>query len=195
MDEDQRLAARFEEHRGELRAVAYRMLGSLAEADDAVQEAWLRFSRSDVSGVDNLGAWLTTVVGRGCLNMLRSRTTRREDPLTLHLPDPVVPPAPGTWPSCPTRSGSPSSGSWTCSRPPRGSPSCCTTCSPCPSTRSRPSSGGLRPRHASSPAGHAAGSRAPARRTATSPASGRSPTASSLAPPAAASPPPPADPA
>src|SRR5215510_2195272 len=90
MDEDQWLAARFEEHQGELRAVAYRMLGSLAEADDAVQEAWLRFSRSDVSGVDNLGAWLTTVVGRVCLNMLRSRTTRREDPLTLHLPDPVV---------------------------------------------------------------------------------------------------------
>src|SRR5262247_3745902 len=90
MDEDQWLAARFEEHRGELRAVAYRMLGSLAEADDAVQEAWLRLSRSDVSGVDNLGAWLTTVVGRVCLNMLRSRSTRREDPLTPHLPDPVV---------------------------------------------------------------------------------------------------------
>jgi len=70
MDEDQWLAARFEEHRGELRAVAYRMLGSLAEADDAVQEAWLRLSRSDVSGVNNLGAWLTTVVGRVCLNML-----------------------------------------------------------------------------------------------------------------------------
>jgi len=90
MDEDQWLAARFEEHRGELRAVAYRMLGSLAEADDAVQEAWLRLSRSDVSGVNNLGAWLTTVVGRVCLNMLRARTTRREDPLTPHLPDPVV---------------------------------------------------------------------------------------------------------
>jgi len=90
MDEDQWLAARFEEHRGELRAVAYRMLGSLAEADDAVQEAWLRLSRSDVSGVNNLGAWLTTVVGRVCLNMLRSRSTRREDPLTPHLPDPVV---------------------------------------------------------------------------------------------------------
>jgi len=90
MDEDQWLAARFEEHRGELRAVAYRMLGSLAEADDAVQEAWLRLSRSDVSGVNNLGAWLTTVVGRVCLNMLRARTTRHEDPLTPHLPDPVV---------------------------------------------------------------------------------------------------------
>ena len=90
MDEDQWPAARFEEHRGELHAVAYRMLGSLAEADDAVQEAWLRLSRSDVSGVNNLGAWLTTVVGRVCLNMLRSRTTRREDPLTPHLPDPIV---------------------------------------------------------------------------------------------------------
>src|SRR5262245_595692 len=105
MDEDQWLAARFEEHRGELRAVAYRMLGSLAEADDAVQEAWLRLSRSDVSGVDNLGAWLTTVVGRVCLNMLRSRTTRREDPLTPHLPDPVVTRAEDTDPRAPGTAG------------------------------------------------------------------------------------------
>ncbi|WP_049575936.1 sigma-70 family RNA polymerase sigma factor [Nonomuraea sp. SBT364] len=84
MDEhagDDRLAGRFEEHRSQLRAVAYRMLGSVSEADDAVQEAWLRLSRSDVTGVDNLGAWLTTVVARLCLNMLRSRQTRREDPL------------------------------------------------------------------------------------------------------------------
>ncbi|MEV4225144.1 sigma-70 family RNA polymerase sigma factor [Nonomuraea sp. NPDC049725] len=78
---DDRLAGLFEEHRGGLRAVAYRMLGSVSEADDAVQEAWLRLSRSDVSGVDNLGAWLTTVVARLCLNMLRARRTRREDPL------------------------------------------------------------------------------------------------------------------
>ena len=76
MDEDEWLAWRFEEHRSRLRAVAYRMLGSLSEADDAVQEAWLRLSRSDTSGVENLGGWLTTVVGRVCLNMLRSRTTR-----------------------------------------------------------------------------------------------------------------------
>jgi RNA polymerase sigma-70 factor (ECF subfamily) len=93
MNENQWLAERFEEHRGELRAVAYRMLGSLSEADDAVQEAWLRLARSDVSGVENLGAWLTTVVGRVCLSMLRSRTTRREDPLGPHVPDPVITPA------------------------------------------------------------------------------------------------------
>jgi len=84
------LAQRFEEQRGHLRAVAYRMLGSLAEADDAVQEAWLRLSRSDTSDVVNLAAWLTTVTGRICLDMLRSRTARREDPLDVHLPDPVI---------------------------------------------------------------------------------------------------------
>jgi len=76
MDEDEWLAWRFEEHRSRLRAVAYRMLGSLSEADDAVQEAWLRLSTADTSNVENLGGWLTTVVGRVCLNMLRSRTTR-----------------------------------------------------------------------------------------------------------------------
>jgi RNA polymerase sigma-70 factor (ECF subfamily) len=90
MDENDWLAERFEEHRGELRAVAYRMLGSLSEADDAVQEAWLRTSRADTGDVHNLGAWLTTVVGRVCLNMLRSRSTRREDPLGTHVPDPVI---------------------------------------------------------------------------------------------------------
>src|SRR6266568_7787734 len=98
MDSSDWLAKRFEEHRGELRAVAYRMLGSLSEADDAVQEAWLRLSRADTSEVRNLGAWLTTVVGRICLNMLRSRTTRREDPLAPHLPDPVIGRADGTDP-------------------------------------------------------------------------------------------------
>ena len=75
------LADRFQEHRTRLRAVAYRMLGSIAEADDAVQEAWLRLSRADTSGVDNFAGWLTTVVARVCLNMLRSRGTRREEPL------------------------------------------------------------------------------------------------------------------
>src|SRR5262249_7017488 len=90
MDEHEWLAERFEEHRTHLRAVAYRMLGSLSEADDAVQEAWLRLSRSDTSGVENLGAWLTTVVARVCLNMLRSRTSRREAPLGVHLPEPIV---------------------------------------------------------------------------------------------------------
>ena len=90
------LARRFEQHRGQLRAVAYRMLGSLSEAEDAVQEGWLRLARSDADAIDNLGAWLTTVVGRVCLDMLRSRTARREDPLEeIRVPDPVVAPLPG----------------------------------------------------------------------------------------------------
>jgi RNA polymerase sigma-70 factor (ECF subfamily) len=80
----------FEGHRTRLRAVAYRMLGSLPEADDAVQEAWLRASRSDVDGVDSLGAWLTTIVARVCLNMLRSRNARPEDPMGVHVPDPIL---------------------------------------------------------------------------------------------------------
>ncbi len=87
---DERLARRFEEHRGHLRAVAYRMLGSLDEADDAVQDAWLRLSRSDVGGVENLGGWLTTVVARICLNMLRARRTRPEDLVGVHVPDPII---------------------------------------------------------------------------------------------------------
>ncbi|PCC68858.1 RNA polymerase sigma-70 factor, ECF subfamily [Nannocystis exedens] len=90
MEERDRLTYRFEEHRTYLRGVAYRMLGSLSEADDAVQEAWLRLSRADASAVDNLRAWLTTVVARICLNLLRSRGTRREEPLGPHVPDPVV---------------------------------------------------------------------------------------------------------
>src|SRR4051794_14337163 len=89
------LAGRFEANRSHLRAVAYRMLGSVSEADDAVQEAWLRLSRSDASEVDNLRAWLTTVVGRVCLNMLRSRRNRREGSLETHLPDPIVSPEQG----------------------------------------------------------------------------------------------------
>jgi RNA polymerase sigma factor (sigma-70 family) len=84
------LAERFEEHRAHLKAVAYRMLGSLAEADDAVQEAWLRVSRSDTAAVDNLGGWLTTVVARICLNVLRSRNQRREESLDVHVPDPIL---------------------------------------------------------------------------------------------------------
>src|SRR4051812_18044749 len=91
MNDQDWLAERFEEHRGHLRAVAYRMLGSVNEADDAVQEAWLRLSRSDAEEIDNLGGWLTTVVGRVCLNMLRSRRTRGEQPLDeVHVPDPIV---------------------------------------------------------------------------------------------------------
>jgi RNA polymerase sigma factor (sigma-70 family) len=84
------LAARFEEQRGRLRAVAYRMLGSVSEADDAVQEAWLRLDRADTRDIANLGAWLTTVVTRICLNMLRSREQRREDPIEVHVPDPII---------------------------------------------------------------------------------------------------------
>jgi RNA polymerase sigma-70 factor (ECF subfamily) len=98
MTDQQWLAERFEEHRSRLRAVAYRMLGSLSEADDAVQDAWLRVSRADTSEVENLGAWLTTIVARVALNTLRSRTTRREQPLDVHVPDPVVDPADGTNP-------------------------------------------------------------------------------------------------
>ena len=92
MDEHDWLARQFEAHRGHLRGVAYRMLGSLSEADDAVQEAWLRLSRADSSEVENLGGWLTTIVARVCLNMLRARRSRREQPMDLavHLPDPVV---------------------------------------------------------------------------------------------------------
>src|SRR5436190_5103543 len=98
MDERDWLAERFEEQRTHLRAVAYRMLGSLSEADDAVQEAWLRLSRSDTDEIENLGGWLTTVVARVSLNMLRSRTARRQEPLGVHLPDPIVDPADGTDP-------------------------------------------------------------------------------------------------
>jgi RNA polymerase sigma-70 factor, ECF subfamily len=98
MDEREWLAERFEQHRKHLRAVAYRMLGSLSEADDAVQEAWLRLSRSHEGEIDNLGGWLTTVVARISLNMLRSRAARREEPLGVHIPDPIVDPADGTDP-------------------------------------------------------------------------------------------------
>jgi RNA polymerase sigma-70 factor (ECF subfamily) len=90
MDERDWLAERFQEHRPRLRAVAYRMLGSTSEAEDAVQEAWIRLSRSNAGEIDNLEAWLVTVVGRVALNMLRSRKTRREEPLDAHLPDPII---------------------------------------------------------------------------------------------------------
>ncbi|HEY2318849.1 MAG TPA: RNA polymerase sigma factor SigJ [Solirubrobacteraceae bacterium] len=98
MDEQEWLAARFEEHRGRLRAVAYRMLGSLSEADDAVQDTWLRLSRVDAGEVENLGGWLTTVVARVSLNMLRSRRSRREEPFGPHLPEPIVDPVTGVDP-------------------------------------------------------------------------------------------------
>jgi RNA polymerase sigma-70 factor (ECF subfamily) len=98
MDERDWLAERFEEQRPRLRAVAYRMLGSVSEADDAVQEAWLRLSRTDTREVENLGAWLTTVVARVSLNLLRSRSSRRETPLGVHVPDPIVDRPDGTNP-------------------------------------------------------------------------------------------------
>ncbi len=98
MDEDQLLAYRFDEHRAHLRAVAYRMLGSLTEVDDAVQDTWLRLSRLGAGEVDNLGGWLTTIVARVCLNMLRSRNLRREESLGVHLPDPLISPDEGLQP-------------------------------------------------------------------------------------------------
>ena len=90
MEDQEWLAERFEEHRNHLRAVAYRMLGSVSEADDAVQEAWLRLSRTGASEIENIGGWLTTVVGRVCLNELRSRKARREEPLDVRVPEPIV---------------------------------------------------------------------------------------------------------
>jgi RNA polymerase sigma-70 factor (ECF subfamily) len=95
VDEGEWLTERFEEHRTRLRAVAYRMLGSVSEADDAVQEAWLRVSRADTKSVENLAGWLTTVVARVCLNVLRTRESRRETPLDVHVPDPIVSPEDG----------------------------------------------------------------------------------------------------
>ncbi|HEY2038872.1 MAG TPA: sigma-70 family RNA polymerase sigma factor [Edaphobacter sp.] len=98
MQEQDWLAQRFEENRGSLRGVAYRMLGSLNEADDAVQEAWLRLSRSNASEIENLGGWLTTVVSRVCLDILRSRKSRREQSMETQLSEPVAPPTPATDP-------------------------------------------------------------------------------------------------
>jgi RNA polymerase sigma factor (sigma-70 family) len=98
MDRQEWLAQQFEAERPHLRAVAYRMLGSLGEADDAVQDAWLRLRRADTTEVENLRAWLTTIVARVALNMLRTRRTRREQPLDMHLPDPIIDPTEGTDP-------------------------------------------------------------------------------------------------
>jgi RNA polymerase sigma-70 factor (ECF subfamily) len=98
MDDQDWLAQRFEEHRSRLRAVAYRMLGSVSEADDAVQDTWIRLSRIDAEEVENLGGWLTTVVARVCLNMLRSRQSRREEPFGPHVPEPIIDPVTGVDP-------------------------------------------------------------------------------------------------
>jgi RNA polymerase sigma factor (sigma-70 family) len=151
---DDWLAERFEENRSHLRAVAYRMLGSPSEADDAVQEAWLRLSRSDTTEIENLGGWLTTVVARVCLDMLRSRRSRLEEPLGVHVPDPIV-----------SREGriDPEREALVADSvglallvvletlsPAERSPSYCTTCSRCPSRRSPPSLGVPLPLHGSS---------------------------------------------
>ena len=98
MEEQDWLAQRFEEHRPRLRAVAYRMLGSVSEADDAVQDTWMRLSRIDAGEVENLGGWLTTVTARVCLNVLRSRQTRREEPFGPHVPEPIIDPVAGVDP-------------------------------------------------------------------------------------------------
>jgi len=140
MDEKDWLTERFEEHRAHLKAVAYRMLGSLTEADDAVQEAWLRLSRSGVDGVENLGGWLTTIVARVCLNMLRARTVHREEPIGMHVPDRSAASRMGLTPSMkpcwPIRSDWRSRSCSTRSPPLNAWLLCCTICSTCPSTRS-----------------------------------------------------------
>ncbi|MEJ2599363.1 MAG: sigma factor [Anaerolineales bacterium] len=144
MDEQEWLAERFEVKRAYLQAVAYRMLGSLGKADDAVQEAWLRLSRSDTSGIENLGGWLTTVVARVCLDMLRSRKSRREQPLETLTPEPAIGRQNGGI--------NPESEALLADSvglallvvlerltPAERSRLCCTTCSLCPSPRSLPS--------------------------------------------------------
>ena len=136
MNDRDLLAQRFETHRQHLRAVALRMLGSSHEADDAVQEAWLRLSRTDADAVENLGGWLTTVVARVCLDMLRARAARPEA-LADAASDPVTADFPRGRGSCLlTRSAWLCWWCWTPWRQPSGSPSCCTTCSPFRSRRS-----------------------------------------------------------
>ena len=177
------LAERFEADRAHLRGVAFRMLGSVTEADDAVQEAWIRLSRTDTSEVDNLRAWLTTVVGRVCLNMLRSRRTRRESSLETHLPDPIVSPEDGHR----SRAGGAARrfGRARDARRPRrpdarrtGRLRAPRRLRACRSTRSRRSSAGRRRRPGSSRAGPVAGSRARPCPTSTSMANGPSSTRS-----------------
>jgi hypothetical protein len=154
------LAERFEENRGHLRAVAYHMLGSVNEADDAIQEIWLRLSRSDTSAIENLGGWLTTVVARVWLDMLRSRTSRREESIDERVSEPVANRQAGNDPnvkrSSQIRSASLCSWYLTASFPPSASLSSCTICSICPSRKS-PRLWGARPTpRGSSPAAHAA---------------------------------------
>ena len=149
MDDAIWLAEIFESHRSHLRAVAYRMLGSVSEADDALQEAWLRFSRANTSDVENLGGWLTTVVARVCLDMLRSRRSRREAPLSDSVPEVTV----GHRGTDPEQEAVLAESIGTtllvvlehALHHRSGSPSCSTTCSPCHSTRSRRSWNGHPP--------------------------------------------------
>ena len=161
MDDHDVLAERFEAHRAQLRAVANRTLGSASEADDAVQEAWLRLSGSDPGTIENLGGWLTTAVVRVCLNMLASR---REQPAGMHLPESAVSDAGVIDPEhdalLADSIGPALLVILTRWRPPNGSPSSCTTCSPSRSRTSRPSSGARPPRPASWPAAPAAGFKA-----------------------------------
>ena len=142
MDDMVWFAERFEEHRPRLLSVAYRMLGSLTDAEDALQEAWVRSTRADGSTINNVGGWLTTVVGRVCIDLLRSRKARRENLTGTWLPEPRGQQGRTAQTrkrrTCsPTRSAWPCSSSWRPSTPPSGWPSCSTTCSGCRSPRSR----------------------------------------------------------
>ena len=187
MSEQEWLADRFAAHRAHLTAVARRMLGSPAEADDAVQETWLRLSRTDSTAIDNLGGWLTTVVARVSLDMLRSRASRREEPVErvstttpershrpviLRMIPSRIPSRRRSWP---TRSALRCSSCSTRSARPSGWPSCCTTCSRCRSIRSVPSSSARLTPPSSSPAGPATRCRGPSRtRTPIPPGNARS---------------------
>jgi len=157
VEESEWLADRFEEHRARLRAVAYRMLGSLTEADDAVQDTWRRLSRSGAGEVENLGGWLTTIVARVCLNMLRSRNLRREESLGVHLPDPLIGPEGALQPEEEALLADSVGLAFLVVldtlAPPSGWRSCSMTCSSCRSRRSLPWSAGPLRRRGSSPAG------------------------------------------
>lgn len=167
MDEQELLAARFEEHRPRLRAVAYRMLGSAAESDDAVHDTWLRLTRTDVGDVANLGGWLTTVVARvssTCCAAARPAVRIPGRHVCRGLPwATTTASGPRSRRSSPTRSAWRCSWCWTRSRPQNVWRSCCTTCSPCRSTRSPSSWSSLRPRPGSSPVVHADACRARSR--------------------------------
>ncbi len=167
MDERDWLAERFEEHRERLKAVAYRMLGSPSEADDAIQEAWMRFSRADTSDVENLGSWLTTVVSRVCLNTLQSRRSRPEVALFDEAIEPIVA-SPGAEPEAEALLGDSLGLALMVVldklTPPNGSPLCSTTSSQCRTRRSPRSSTGAPKLLASWPAGPGAGCRGKGRR-------------------------------